>query len=135
MPIISSFFGMSCVTEIKFQSQFFSALTHPTTHTQTQPSSHTYTYESPYRRQENGATTLSVGMLRFISFYISLPSLPPLFILFSVSISVSTALSILFYSKNLRFLTLFFRSYFCLVCPFNYVFLYENLPKMNCVVL
>ena len=46
------------------------------------------------------AHLLVVGMLRFISFNVSLQSLPTPFRSFLVSISVSTALSIIFYSIN-----------------------------------
>ena len=31
---------------------------------------------------------------------------------------------------TVRFLTLFFRSYFCLIGPFNYISLYESLPQL-----
>ena len=30
---------------------------------------------------------------------------------------------------TLRFLTLFFRSYFCLISPFNYISVYESIPQ------
>ena len=51
-----------------------------------------------------------------------------------VSVSVFMALSTVFYSvnspANLRFLTLFFRSSFCLIGLFNYISLYESLLQL-----
>ena len=51
--------------------------------------------------------------------------------LYSVLVSISgfMALSTVFHSITLRFLTLFFRPHFCLIGPFNYVSLYESLPQ------
>ena len=79
-----------------------------------------------------------VGMLRFMSLTKKQPSLPTPFYSVLVSVSVFMALSTVFHSINspdnkLRFLTLFFLSYLCLVGPFNYFSLYESLlqPRYN----
>ena len=59
------------------------------------------------------------------------PSLPTPFYSVLVSISVFMALSTVFRSIilpiTLRFLNLFFRSYFCLTGPLDYISLYESL--------
>ena len=76
-----------------------------------------------------------VGMLRFMSLTfldINQTELDHFFYSVLVSVSVFIALSTVFRSINapdnsLRFLTLFFRSYFCLIGPFNYVSLNESL--------
>ena len=66
-------------------------------------------------------------------FDINQPSLPTPFYFVLVSVSVFMALSTVFHSKKknipttLRFLTLFFRSYLCLIGPCNYMSLYESL--------
>ena len=61
------------------------------------------------------------------------PSLPTPFYSVLVSISVLMAISTVFHSiKTLRFLTLFFRSYFCHTGTFNYISLYESLPHSRC---
>ena len=69
-----------------------------------------------------------------VAFYVSdinQPSLPTPFYSVLVSISVFMSLSTVFHSINspntLRFLTLYFRSYFCLIGPFNNVSFYESL--------
>ena len=53
-----------------------------------------------------------------------------------VSVSDFMALSTVFHSiilpTTLRFLTLFFGSYFCRIGPFNYKALYESLPQPRC---
>ena len=71
-----------------------------------------------------------VGMLRFMSDMNQL-SLPTPFYSVLVSISVFTALSTVFHSinslDNSPFLTLFFRSYLCLIGPFSFISLYESL--------
>ena len=63
-------------------------------------------------------------------------SLPTPFYSVLVSVSLFMALSTVFHLINspttLRFLTLFFRSYFCLIGPFNYISLYESLPQLWC---
>ena len=58
------------------------------------------------------------------------PSLPTPFYSVLMSTYVFMALPTVFHfilQTILRFLTLFFRSYFCLIGPFNYLSLYENL--------
>ena len=59
------------------------------------------------------------------------PSLPIPFHSVLVSVSVFMDLSTVFHSikfpTTLRFLILFFRSYFCLTDPFNYISLHESL--------
>ena len=67
-------------------------------------------------------------------FTISQPSLPTPFYSVLVSVSVFMALSVVCHSINSldnsrRFLTLFFRSYVCLIGPFNSIPLYESLPQ------
>ena len=62
----------------------------------------------------------------------SQPSLPTSFHSVLVSVSVFMALSTVFYSINSPdnsplSLSLLFRSYFCLIGPFNYMSLYESL--------
>ena len=55
---------------------------------------------------------------------------PLLFILFLCLFCLYdpfNCISFLKFSRQLRFLTLFFRSYFCLIGPFNYMSLYESL--------
>ena len=65
---------------------------------------------------------------------INQPSLPTLFILFLclfLSLWPFRPYFILhILPTTLRFLTLFFWSDFCLTGPFNYIFLYENLPQL-----
>ena len=60
-------------------------------------------------------------------------SFPTPFYSVLVSVSVFMALSSVFHfinsPDNSRFLTLFFRSYFCLIVPFNYISLYEKSPS------
>ena len=60
-------------------------------------------------------------------------SLPTPFYSVLVSISVFMAVSTVFHSMNapetLRFLSLFFRSYICLIGPFNYTFFYESIVQ------
>ena len=67
----------------------------------------------------------SRGDVAVYVFDIHQPSLPTPFYSVLVSVSVFMALSIVFHSINspttLRFLTLFFRSYFCLIGPFSYI--------------
>ena len=64
-------------------------------------------------------------------FDINQPSLTTPFYSVLVSISVFTALSTVFHFINLpmtvRFLTLFLRSYICLIGPFNFISFYESL--------
>ena len=58
-------------------------------------------------------------------------SLPTTFYSAPVSVSVFMALSAVFQpmkSPDISPLSLFFRSYFCLIGPFNYISLYESLP-------
>ena len=66
-------------------------------------------------------------------FDINQSSLPTPFYSVLVSVSVSVALSSVFYSiilpTTLHFLTLSFRSYVCLIGPFNYIFLYESISQ------
>ena len=71
------------------------------------------------------------GDVAIYVFDINQPSFPTPFYSVLVSISVFMALSTVFHSiilpTTLRFLTLFFRSHFCLLGPFNYISLYESL--------
>ena len=73
----------------------------------------------------------SGGDIAVYVFDINQPSLPTPFYSALVSISVFMVLQLYFIPKilptTLRFLTLFFRSYLCLICPFNYISLYESL--------
>ena len=67
-------------------------------------------------------------------FDMSQPRLPTPFHSDLVSVSVFIALSTVFRPINspdnyLCFLTLFFRSCFCLIGPFNYIYLYESVPQ------
>ena len=68
-----------------------------------------------------------LGMLPFMS-DINQPSLPTPFYSALVPISLLMALSTVFHSMilpaTLRFLTLCFRSYPCLIGPFNYIYLF-----------
>ena len=68
-------------------------------------------------------------MLRFV-FDVNQPGLSTPFYPVLVSISVFVVLSTVFRSAFLqttvRFLTLFFRPYFCLIGPLNYISLYES---------
>ena len=70
-----------------------------------------------------------VGMLRFMS-DINQPSLSTPFPSVRVSVSVFVTFSTVFHSinspDNSPFLTLFFRSYLCLIGPFNYISIYES---------
>ena len=76
------------------------------------------------------------GDVAFYVFDILQPSLPTPFYSVLVSISVVMALSTIFHSTilpiTLRFLTLFFLSYLCLIGPFNYISLYESLLQPGC---
>ena len=60
-------------------------------------------------------------------------SLPTFFYSVLVSVSAVMAISTVFHSKILktilRFLILFFWSYFCLIGPFNYISLCESLRQ------
>ena len=67
-----------------------------------------------------------VGIYAIYVFDINQPSLPTPFDSVLVSVSLIVALSYVL-PTALRFLTLFFRSYFCLIGPFYYVFLYKSL--------
>ena len=73
-----------------------------------------------------------VGMLQFMFLTKTNRACPLLFILF-LSVSNFMALSTVFHfissPTNSRFLTLFIRSYFCLIGPFKYISLYESLPQ------
>ena len=66
-------------------------------------------------------------------FDVNQPSLPTPFYSVLMYVSVFMALSTVFHSiilpRTLRFLSLFFRSYFCPNGPFNCVSLYESLPQ------
>ena len=74
---------------------------------------------------------LLVGMLRFLYLTQTNRACPLLFILFLCLFLSSWPFRLCFIPSILptilRFLTLFFRSYLCLIGPFNYIFLYESL--------
>ena len=72
-----------------------------------------------------------VGVLRFMSKTQTNRACPPLFILFLYLFLSLWPFQLYFIQQilptTLRFFILFFRSYFCLIGPFNYISLYENL--------
>ena len=89
-----------------------------------------------YRRRSPRAHLHVVGTLRFMFLTLNLPSLPTPFCSVLVSVSVLWSFQLYFIPWILpttrRFLTLFFRSYFCLTGPFNYISLYESLLQPWC---
>ena len=71
----------------------------------------------------------TVGMLQFMSLTHTNQACPLLFILFLCLLPSLWPFQLYFLPTTLCFLTLFFRSYFCLIGPFNYISLYESLPQ------
>ena len=71
----------------------------------------------------------TVGMLQFMSLTHTNRACPLLFILFLCLLPSLWPFQLYFLPTTLCFLTLFFRSYFCLIGPFNYISLYESLPQ------
>ena len=93
------------------------------------------THENLFLSASPGAHLHVVGMLRCMCFDINQPSLPTsfFFILFLCLFLSLWPFQLYFIPKKflitLRFLTPFFRSYFCLIGPFNYIPLYESLSR------